>query len=193
MAKLRVTNLKAVQSNVRKEITKAARAKEIRQGLGEIIVDHIRDNPLGSASPVTQDFREFYEQFNKTHPKYRRPQINITFTGELLEDLKNNVKVDTTSGEVKYIIEQSNKKHKNYRSGAGKKEDDFFKTKKVEVTSLKTRKTRSVELQKTHKQIGRYVEKKGYDYLTFDLKLLDKVLNFVSNSITKVILEKFKK
>lgn len=193
MAKLRIKRLKTVQSKVRKAITSAARKKEVRDGIGEIIVDHIKDNPLGNASPVTQDFRAFFEQFNKTDSKYRRSKINITFTGELLDDLRKNVKVDTTTGEVRYIIEQSDKQHKNYKSGDKKRGvKPLFKTKKVEVTSLKTKKTRKVELKKTHKQIGKYVEQKGYDYLTFDLKLLDKVITFISNSIDKIIREKFK-
>jgi translation elongation factor P/translation initiation factor 5A len=212
MAKLRVKNIKKVISTFRKEVIKVARSKETRMEVGEIIVEDIQDNPAATAGPVTRDFREFFEQFNTTDPKYNRSLINITFTGELMKDLRNNVKVDTTSGQIEYIIEQSNKKHKNLKGEPDRKtkveysdlktgklrsktlrQRGAFNAKQVEFSDLKTGKIRKKTLTKTHKQIGQYVEAKGYKYLNFSQRVIDKLGKFLQNKLYEELKKKIGK
>ncbi|MCB1713242.1 MAG: hypothetical protein KDH96_12460, partial [Candidatus Riesia sp.] len=150
-------------------VNKTLRDKELRLKIGKIVVHEIRNNPSVTflASPVTKEFREYFEQFNKTHPDYRRPKINFTFTGELLDDLINNVKADTNS--LAFIIEHSSGKHKNYKSGG------LFKQKKALVSSLKTKKTRSITIKQSHKDIQGYLKKidPKYDYLVLNQSMSD--------------------
>lgn len=176
MAKLKVTNAKRVKSDLKKAIIKAARDKDIRLGIGELIVEDIQDNPLASAGDVTQSFRQFFEQFNRTDPKYRRTKINMTFTGELMKDLKRNVKADIQGTSVSYIIEQSGRFHKNLKSGG------TFKPKTTTVKNKKGKKSKR-QVKKTHKEIGQFVEAKGYDYLSFKPRLLDKLSQFIQRKL----------
>jgi len=187
MAKLRVKNIKKVISNFRREVTKVARDKETRMEVGEIVVEDIQDNPVARAGKVTQQFRRYFEKYNSTDPKYKRSQINITFTGELMEDLKKNVKVDTTGGKLEYVIRQSDKQHKNYKSGSKKPK------KKIAVTNLKTRETKERVYRATHNQVRRYVEDKGYEYLKFSQRVIDKLGKFLQNKLYTELKKKLEK
>ena len=164
MAKLRIKNLRQVQTAIRKEITKGLRDPEIRKGVGEIVVEEIQANPVPVTSKVTKAWRKYLEQGNKTDSKYRRSQINITFTGELLEDLKNNVKARFGGGKAEYVIEQSNKKHRKYKSPSGK--------------PLKG-------ARQSYKNISEFIIKKGYNYLTFSSKSKKRVINFIRERLFK--------
>lgn len=169
MAKLKVTNLGKIKTSIRKAVIKAARDPEIRSGIGEIVVDDIQDNPVATAGQTTQMFREYLEQFNTTDEKYKRPKINITFTGDLMKDLKQNVKSDIQGMQVSYIIEQSNKIHKNLKTGSKKKKGGKPRQKF------------------THKEIGQFVEQKGYNYLEFTKRLLDKLSQFIQNKLKEKV------
>lgn len=114
MAKVKVTGLKNIQSNIRKFITKELRSKETREMVGNIVADEIQATRFKTAASSTQKTRKYLEKYNKTHPTYARSKINITFTGELLDDLRRNVKVSTTKGFF-FIISQSDKLHKKYK------------------------------------------------------------------------------
>lgn len=166
MAKLTVTNLKNVQSQVRKKITLALRNPDIRKGVGEIIVDQIKKEPVPVTSNATIAWRKYWEKANQTDQAYNRRNINITFTGELLMDLMKNVKAKFNRGSVSYIIEQSNKKHKKYKKPNGKP-------------------SRSAAL--TYKEIGAEIEKKGYEYLTFSEKSKTRVLGFIKKTLLRGI------
>jgi hypothetical protein len=167
MAKVRIIGLDKIRSRVEAKlkiaINRALRDKNLRDTVGLIIEKDIRANYNKKASPVTESFREFFEQFNETHPDYRRSKINITFTGELLRDLAKNVKADTVN--LALVIEHSEKKHKPYASGEKRKRGK----KKISVTSLKSRKEREVgaafsEQKLTNKEISEFVLKK-HDYM----------------------------
>ena len=181
MTKLRITNLKQVQTSIRKEVIKAIRDKNTLKEVGEVVVEEIRNNPMGKAGETTRAFRQFFEQFNKTHQKYKRSDINITFTGELLNDLKKNILGRFGQSKAEYVIEHSNKNHENYKSGGA------FKDKKVEVTSLKTRKTRKVTQKKSYKYISKQIIKKGYDYFNLSKRSETRVLEVVKKAILKRI------
>ena len=120
MAKLTInkSNLRKVQSTIRKEIIKSLRDDDIRKEIGKAIVQDIKDNPVGPPAEATLEWRRRYDQLNITDPAYKRSQINFTFTGELLADLLNNIKLSTKDG-ISYIVENSKKLHKKYRKKKG--------------------------------------------------------------------------
>jgi len=120
MAKIKVTNLKRIQSALRQKIVKALRDKDIRGEVGTLTGDQIQSTTFKSAAESTQKTRKLLEKKNKTHPTYARSKINITFTGELLDDLRKNVKLEGSGGDYKYIIDNSEKKHKRYKGAKGK-------------------------------------------------------------------------
>ena len=167
-------------------MNKTLRDKALRLEIGKIIAQDIRDNfdngTTVLASPITRAFREFLEQYNSTHPDYRRARINITFTGELLDDLAKNVKADTTK--LAFVVEHSNKKHKNYKSGG------TFKGKKEQVTS-KAGKTRNVTVRLTHKEITEHLIKKGYDYIKVSDDAEKIILKLIKNKILENIKREF--
>jgi hypothetical protein len=116
MAKIKVKNLNKVQSSLRKKIRKALRSPNIREGVGEIVVDQIQDDSVPVQSEATIAWRKYYEKANETSPRYNRSKINFTFTGDLLKDLMKNVKARFDLNRAEFIIEQSNKKHKKYKN-----------------------------------------------------------------------------
>ena len=120
MAKVKVNNLKNVTSNIRLKITKELRAPEFRKGIGDIVVEEIKDTNIRSATDATKAWRKYLEKGNQTDPKYNINQIKALFTGELLEDLRNNVRLSSTKGAIEFIVEQSNKLHKKYKKPNGK-------------------------------------------------------------------------
>jgi hypothetical protein len=172
-------------------INKTLRDKALRLRVGKIVEQDIRDNFNETPAEFTKDMRAYLEQFNKTHPDYRRSKINITFTGELLDDLAKNVKADTTK--LAFIIEHSNKKHKAYKQASQTK-----RGRKVTVTSLKSRKTRDVrdtfskQERKTHKEISEHIiNDHGYDYLKISDKAEKDILKLIRNTILDNVRREF--
>jgi hypothetical protein len=158
MAKLKIKNLKQVQNKIRKDLTKSLRAKSMRDGVGQIVADDIQDSDYGRPSDSYRDWREMNEGLNKTHSKYNTDKINITFTGALLKDLASNVKLSLTGGKAEYVIEQSDKMHKPYKTKKGKTKSASFKT--------------------IGEGVSRY-----YKYLTFSSKSKKKVLKFIKDNL----------
>lgn len=177
-----------LKAKFKKVINNTLRDKALRLKIGKVIEQDIRDNFGGNmsvlASQTTREFREYFEQFNKTHPDYRRPKINITFTGKLLEDLANNVKADTTK--LSFIVAHSNKKHPGYKDGGR-----TFKPRTVQVTSLKTRKTTNRQQKRTYKEIGEFVVDNGYDYLTVSDRAEKIILDLIKKRITDELNKQF--
>jgi hypothetical protein len=163
MATVKVKGLSQIQSNIRKFITKELRKKELRQGVGNLVVASIRAKSLGMPATSTRKWRKKYDSLNTTHPTYGRNKINITFTGELLEDLQKNVKSQSTGGKFVYVIKHSDKLHKKYNGVSGK------------IGTRTKYSTISDGL----------INKWGYDYLTFDDKTLTKVVSYINKEITK--------
>ena len=163
MAKLKITNLKQIQTKLRFKVTKALRDPEIRKGVAEIVVSEIQKDS-SPAGKVTQKWREYLEQGNATDKAYKRSKINITFTGDLLRDLITNVKAKFGSGKSEYIIEHSKKRHKKYKKPNGKL---------------------SKGKAKTMQEISGYVQDLGYDYLKFSDNTQSKVIKFVREKIFK--------
>jgi len=175
MAKLRVKNLSKVRTDIRKRITKALRDKSIREGVGEIIVDDIQNNPVNTASQATQAWRKYYEPANKPlDPKYDIKDINFTFTGRLMKDLRENVKAQFNKGSVEYVLEHSNKKHPKYKK-----------------PKRKTRRKTSAKPAKsfTYKQLYEQIKSLNfsYDYLIFSNEAKRDVINFIKLKIRKLL------
>lgn len=145
MAKVKIKNLKKVTSDVRLKITKELRAPEFRKGIGDIVVEEIKDTNLRSPTEATKAWRKYLEKGNQTDSKYNKNQIKALFTGELLEDLRNNVRLSTSKRVVEFIVEQTNKLHKKYKKPNGK------------PTKGK---------RQTFKQIQNYLEDLNINYIT---------------------------
>jgi hypothetical protein len=118
MAKIKIKGVKEVSEklnrNIRIELNKILRDPVLRQRIGQIVVDDIKANVnFGSPAPSTLKWRETYDPINPTDPAYSRNKLNAVFTGELLEDLKNNVRAFPT--ELTFEIAHSDKRHKKYQ------------------------------------------------------------------------------
>lgn len=161
MAKVKVTGLKQIQSSIRKFITKELRRKDIRDGVSSIVVESIRKKNFGTPAKTTKKWRERYDSVNPTHSTYSRNKINITFTGELLNDLQKNIRANSTAGKFNYIMEHSDKLHKKYNGVSGK----IGSKTKYSVIS------------------DGIINRWGYDYLTFDDKTLTKVVSYINKQI----------
>ena len=174
-AKIKVKGLKRVNTAIRKEITKASRSKEVRESVGESFVKSIRDRVYGAAGVVTKRFRDYYSRSNTTHPDYNRDNINFTFTGELLDDLKNyrNVRASTTKGRITYEIEHSNKLHKAYKRPPKKR--GGRKRKPVKRVSYK-------QIQEWLKKI-----KAKYNYFDIDAKQQKNITKAYREKLLKVL------
>lgn len=118
MAKIKLLGVDKVtrklNRSLRIEMNKIFRNPVLRKAVGQIIIDDIKQNvDFGSPSPDTLNWRERYDPINKTDPAYQRNKLNAVFTGELLEDLKNNVKGFPTK--FSFEIGHSKKLHKKYQ------------------------------------------------------------------------------
>jgi hypothetical protein len=162
MARLQVLNVKKVESQIKQDIRKALRSKELRDGVGEVVVNQIRQEKVPVTSKKTKKMREYFEKANSTHPDYERSYINITFTGELLSDLIKNVKAAFTGGKSEYVIEHSDKLHKKYLKPSGKP------TKGSRVK---------------YEKLQEYLREKGYDYLTLSEINIKRVTEFVKEKL----------
>ena len=166
MAKLKITNLSRVKTDIRKKMTKALRNPDIRDGVGEIVVDQIQKERKPVTSAATKAWRKYLERGNKTSNRYNSNYINMTFTGDLLKDLKDNIKARFVRGEVEYVIEQSDKKHKKYKKPDGKP-----------VTGQ----------SKSFKQISEYLNKNGHEYLIFSNKSKKRVIEYIRDKVFNMI------
>ena len=102
MARVTIKNLdqlrKKLNSKFKIVLNKTLRDKGLRLKIGRLIEADIRKNFSKTVkSPATTAFRKYFEQYHETHSTYNRSKINITFTGELLNDLATNVLADTTN------------------------------------------------------------------------------------------------
>jgi len=167
MAKVKVTNLSQLGTELRKKVTKSLRDESFRKGIGEIIVDQIQDEPVPVTSKATKAWREYLEKGNKPlSPKYDPENINITFTGEQLNDLKSNVKTRVGSTRAEFVIEHSTKLHSKYRKPNGKP---------------------VIGSRKTYKQISEFIIAKGYNYLRFSRKSKDRVAEFIQERLFELL------
>lgn len=173
MATVKVTNLKNVTSAIKKQIVKASRDKSIRAGVGDIVVDDIQNKNYRNVSP-TEPYARFRKRIkNKKDFKFDPAKINFTVKGSLMKDLRKNVVVSTTGGEIRYIIEHSDKLHTGYS------------VKKSPRKGSKPYKTKPIAFKKIQKELAKY--SKDYDYLKFSNQVLAKLNKFIKNSLIKLL------
>lgn len=168
MATVKVTNLKNVTSAIKKQIVKASRDKSIRLGIGELIVSDIQATTFRTLGSSEAYYKFRLRIKNKKDPKFTPTKINLTITGRLLKDIKSNVRVNTTGGEIRYIIEHSDKNHPQYS---------------LKNTRKNTKKADSVP----YKTIQQGLSAAGYDYLKFSDRQLAKLSKFINNSLIKLL------
>tara|TARA_R110000868_G_C10972548_1_gene770429 strand:- start:19898 stop:20476 length:579 start_codon:yes stop_codon:yes gene_type:complete len=160
-------------------MNKTMRDKILRNKVGAIIAADIRKNFKRTPSSATRKFREYFEKYNDTHSDYDINNINITFTGELLNDLASNVKADTVN--LLFIVEHSDKKHKLLK-GARKS-----KAKTITVTS-KSGKSRQARPQKTNKEISEIlINDLKLDYLKVTDSAQSEIIKLLRKEISKNI------
>lgn len=166
MATIKVKGLeqlrKSVNSKLKVAINKTLRDKSLRKFVGETIRDDIRKNFKGIPQQSTVKYRTYLEQFNSTHPDYSKGKINITFSGELLEDLAKNVKADTTK--LMLIVEHSDKKHRLYKVG-------------------NKRKRKGARKKSSYSEISQGIQDHGYDYL----QISDQASKLITNDIKETL------
>lgn len=170
MAKIKVTNLKNVTSAIKKQIIKASRDKSIRSGIGEIVVNDIQNKTFRRLSTNEPYYKFRLRIKNKKSPKYNPSNLNLTIKGSLMNDLKNNVRVNTTAGDIFYTIEQSDKTHTGYS------------LKKATRSSSKPYKTKPAKYSDIQKGVSKY-----YNYLKFNNKMLANLNKFIKNRLLQLL------
>jgi len=188
MTTLKIKNLnsvlKAVQRELRINVNKLFSDSKIKADVGEIVVKNIKKRDFGDPAEFTLAMREYYEQFNKTDPSYKRNKINIAFTGELLEDLKNNVKGSPT--EKSFIVQQSEKTHSQYKDNP-KTKKRAFKKKTHKVTS-RTGKVSNRQTRVPYRFISTQLTKRlGYDYLDIPNSTRDEITSLIKVKLFKLL------
>lgn len=118
MAKVKLKGIQELSqrlnANLRIQLNKLFRDDKIRKQIGEWIIEDIKNNvDFGSPAKSTLKWRKRYDPINDTDPAYRRGKLNATFTGELLQDLANNIRANPT--DMSYTVEHSNKRHSKYQ------------------------------------------------------------------------------
>ena len=129
---------KQLNRNIKIQINKLFRDKDLRNKIGMMVVADIKKNFKGrNAADSTIEWRKIYEQYNTTDPAYDRKKAKAIFTGELLNDLAKNVKGITT---IKaFEISHSSKLHKKYQGVTKKigKRIPYDKLSEILVNDLK--------------------------------------------------------
>lgn len=110
---------KRIGRNVRIQVAQIFRSEELRKRVGEIVERDIKLNYEHSKPPEesTRRWRERYGPYNDTDPQYDPDKLKALFTGELLEDIKNNVVAVPT--DFSFEIGHSDGKHSRYRGPTG--------------------------------------------------------------------------
>lgn len=110
---------KALNRKLRIVLNKVFRDKDLRKLVGKIIADDIKANvDFRAAKPSTIKTREYLERFNTTDPQYKKTRVKALFSGQLINDLANNVKGFPTK--QTFEVKHSGKKHKGYKTKNGK-------------------------------------------------------------------------
>jgi hypothetical protein len=167
--KLNEAKLRKIPSKIRQVITKEMRSPEVRKELGEIVGESIKDDPQGIPAPSTLKWRERYDPINNTDKKYLRTRINFAFTGELIADLKKNVRLSIERSIISFVFANSDKRHKKYQGV----------TKKIGSNSK-------------YSEIEQGLRDMGYDYPRINEESKQKSTEYLRDKIRKVLKNLFK-
>lgn len=168
MAKIKIKGIKEVSKKLNKdiriELNKVLRNPVLRLKIGDIVVNDIKQNvDFGSPAPSTLKWRERYDQINPTDPAYSRSKLNAVFTGELLDDLRTNVRAFPT--ELTFEIGHSDKRHKKYQGV-----------------------TKKIGSRAKYSEISGYlVNDLGYDYFQLTKKAQSEITKLIQDELFKLL------
>lgn len=168
MAKIKIKGIKEVSKkldkDIRIELNKVLRNPVLRLKIGDIVVNDIKGNVnFGSPAPSTLKWRERYDQINPTDPAYSRNKLNAVFTGELLEDLRTNVRAYPT--ELTFEVGHSDKRHKKYQGV-----------------------TKKIGSRAKYSEISGYlVNDLGYDYFQLTKKAQSEITKLIQDELFKLL------
>lgn len=169
MATFKLKGVKDLESRLKRnlliEINKLFRDKALRDQIGQLVIDDIKKNYESSKPPSegTLRWREVYDKLNKTDPAYKPTKIKAVFTGELLEDLRKNIKADTTT--KSFVIEHSDKKHSKYQGV-----------------------TKKIGSRSPYSEISKgLIEDYGHNYMTLSPDAQTKITEIVRDKIFEII------
>jgi len=168
MAKIQVKGIKQLASrlnaSLRISTNKLFRDTSIRLSIGKIVVSDIKKNvDFGRASQSTIRARKYLEKYNSTDTSYSRSKIKGIFSGELFNDLENNVKGDTNN--LEFLVEHTDKNHKRYqgKNGSIGKSISFSKLSSILIDDM------------------------GYDYLQLSSKAKKEIVVLVRNRFFDIL------
>lgn len=168
MAKIKLKGVndlaKKLNRSLQVEVNKLFRDKTLREEIGRIVVEDIKANyDGGSPAKSTLKWRERYDKLNATDPAYNRNKIKAVFTGELLEDLRTNIKADTT--QKQFVMEHSGKLHKKYQGV-----------------------TKKIGSRTPYNKISEYlIDDMGYNYLQLTDEAREKIVSLVRDKLYRLI------
>jgi hypothetical protein len=163
--KLKLKNLDEINKIIEKKVTKTIKSKNTSEGIAEIAVSQVKDRKISVKSRATLAIRRYLEKGNQTAEDYKRGIINFTFTGELLKDLKDSVKLKTGKDRASYTLQNTKRLHKKYKKPDG----GPIKGKSVSM-----------------RQISTFLNDKGYKYLArdkFNKKTTTKMIKYLRGRI----------
>ncbi len=185
--------VKLTKAQIKRRFRQIAREKEIREEVGKMLVEDIQSRNYRSVDK-NEPYGKYRDRIQGKSGKHKPRKINMTITGELLQDIINNVKTSFKNGKIAYIFEHSNKKHKPYRvrvdytTKKGEKKSKIkTQTRKVDYSDLETRGLKKKTVRTSYKVIQKGQESNGYDYLSLTDKMRLKIVKKVSKLIIKTL------
>lgn len=185
--------IKLTKAQLRSRLRKAARDKEFRQDLGDLLIDDISKRTfrrLKSSEP----YYEFRERVQGKSPKYKRGKLNLFLTGQLMKDLASNVKTTFEKGRAIFTFQNSSKRAKpyrvtqNYTTKRGKKKSRTVRIgRRLSSTDLKTKKTRTRIIGSRFSDIQKGLIANGYDYLEITKSLRLKIRKRATKLLRKAL------
>jgi len=120
--KIRLKNLNDIHKVIEKRVVDTMRSKHTQKSVTDIFIEGIRDRKFKASNELRRHRKNYLELGNKTHKKYERPTINITFTGEQLDDLRRGSNLKISKQSAQYTIKHTKGLHKKYKTPKGKSE-----------------------------------------------------------------------
>ena len=165
MAKVQIRNLDKVRRQVSAkaniEINKTLRDAKLKKEIVDQVVNFWRENPVRTAADSTIENRIYLEKYNRTHPSYNLPLINITFTGQQLEDLYRGIISRPTQGIIEIKNTERVRRRYKGKSGAIGKPIKFS-------------------------ELYEHLASDGLDYLNLPKKITDKIAEIIRQRLLKV-------
>ena len=173
---------KITKAEFRKRVRKIVRDKDVRKEIGDLVVKDIQGRTyrkLNLGNKGDKAYFRFREAVKGKSPKYKKRKINLTITGELLNDIATNVKTKLSGGKLEWVFQHSSKRHKSYQlsieyqTKKGKKKTKTVRRggRKVQSTDLQTKKVKTRRVGARYDDIREGLESYEYFYLTISEKM----------------------